>query len=179
MYHDSDEFDEEDFNDFQRESDKVYELPVMKKAMEIATLVRTICDLIDEENEMLAYTKYEILGFARTIGAKIAGAEGGDLYDIRMECATFIRRAAHDLYISIHSLQMHGFEHTEYFLMVRKMIDEFRLLFIDWVAGFDKTNYIADRWGLFNPPGVSVPEDTDEYKDNWRPDFFGEEEEEE
>ena len=46
------------------------------------------------------------------------------------------------------------------------------------LAGFDKTNYIPDRWGLFNPPGVSVPEDPDEYKDNWRPDFFEEEEEE-
>jgi hypothetical protein len=29
-------------------------------------------------------------------------------------------------------------------------------LFVDWVTGFDKWNYIKDDWGLFNPPGVSA-----------------------
>jgi len=33
-------------------------------------------------------------------------------------------------------------------------VEEYRLLFIDWVASFDKWNYIIDRWGLFNPPGI-------------------------
>ena len=45
-------------------------------------------------------------------------------------------------------------------MMVRQLIEEYRLLFIDWVATFDKTNYIIDRWGLFNPPGVG-PFDVD------------------
>jgi len=35
------------------------------------------------------------------------------------------------------------------------LIEEYRLLFIDWVSKFDKWNYIIDRWGLFNPPGVT------------------------
>ncbi|WP_269237010.1 hypothetical protein [Flavobacterium flavigenum] len=29
-------------------------------------------------------------------------------------------------------------------------------MFIDWVAGFGKWNYIKDSWGLFNPPGVNA-----------------------
>ena len=37
---------------------------------------------------------------------------------------------------------------------IRDLIEEYRLLFIEWVAGFDKWDYIIDRWGLFNPPGV-------------------------
>jgi len=32
--------------------------------------------------------------------------------------------------------------------------NEPRLLFIDWVSKFDKWDYVIDRWGLFNPPGV-------------------------
>jgi len=40
------------------------------------------------------------------------------------------------------------------FQIVRDLIEEYRLLFIDWVAGFDKWDYIIDRWGLFNPPGI-------------------------
>jgi len=38
--------------------------------------------------------------------------------------------------------------------MVRDLIEEYRLLFIEWVAGFDKWDYVIDRWGLFNPPGI-------------------------
>ena len=59
-----------------------------------------------------------------------------------------------------HSLEMFGFEHTEYFQIVRNLIEEYRLLFIDWVSKFDKWNYIIDRWGLFNPPG-KTPFDKD------------------
>ncbi|HZL08348.1 MAG TPA: hypothetical protein VFC65_00005 [Prolixibacteraceae bacterium] len=39
-------------------------------------------------------------------------------------------------------------------LLKNGLIEEYRLLFIDWVAAFDKWDYIIDRWGLFNPPGV-------------------------
>ena len=53
-----------------------------------------------------------------------------------------------------HSLDMFGFKYVEYYKIVRELIEEYRLLFIDWVAGFDKWDYIIDRWGLFNPPGV-------------------------
>ncbi len=49
---------------------------------------------------------------------------------------------------------MFGFKAFEYFEIVRNLIEEYRLLFIDWVAKFDKWNYIIDRWGLFNPPGI-------------------------
>jgi len=81
-----------------------------------------------------------------------------------MEGATFVRRAAHDLMVSYHSLKEYGFKEADYYLTVRELIEEFRLLFIDWVAGFDKWNYITDRWGLFNPPGVG-PFDKDPDED--------------
>ncbi|WP_205627976.1 hypothetical protein [Salinivirga cyanobacteriivorans] len=77
-----------------------------------------------------------------------------------MQNAALIRKAAMDLMIQNHSLEDFGFEYVEYFDIVRKLIEEYRLLFIDWVAGFDKWNYIIDRWGLFNPPGVG-PHDQD------------------
>jgi hypothetical protein len=50
---------------------------------------------------------------------------------------------------------MFGFEYSGYFDIVRELIEEYRLLFIDWVKGFDQWNYVVDRWGLFNPPGIS------------------------
>jgi len=153
-------------NDYENRRDELDKMPLYIKGREIADLVRDICALIDENNAILDSLKWQLLDDARILVVKIAGAEGGELYDIRMECATLIRKSAMNLYVSIHLLKMHGFEHTEYYLMVRKKIQEFRTLFVEWVAGFDKTNYIADRWGLFNPPGVAVPEDEDENDDN-------------
>jgi hypothetical protein len=44
----------------------------------------------------------------------------------------------------------------EYFTLLRNAIEEFRLLFIEWVGSFDQWDYVIDRWGLFNPPGVTA-----------------------
>lgn len=151
-----------DDDDFEGRHARLERMPVYQKAVEIHDLVRDICELIDEGNELLNSLKWQLLDDACMLSVKIAGAEAGDFYDIRMECATLIRKSAMSLYVSIHSLRMYGFEHTEYYLMVREKIREFRKLFVEWVAGFDKTNYIADRWGLFNPPGVDVPDDDDD-----------------
>jgi hypothetical protein len=154
--------------------DQVEDLPIYKKGEEIYKLTRKICELIPEDNEHLQFVKGDMLLNASLLTVKVAGAEGGDLYDLRMEAAAIIRKAARDLMVSNHSLEMFGFEEVEYFDMVRDLIEEYRLLFIDWVVGFDQWNYIIDRWGLFNPPGVG-PFDKDPDDDiPFNPDdFFG------
>jgi hypothetical protein len=43
--------------------------------------------------------------------------------------------------------------------MVRELIEEYRKLFVEWVAGFDTFNAIYDDWGLFNPPGTYLNKD--------------------
>jgi len=91
---------------------------------------------------------------AAQLTIKIAGTEADELYDIRMENAAIIRKTARDLMIRQHSLKSFGFEYVEYYQMVKDLIEECRLLFIDRVVGFDKWNYEINRWGLFNPPGI-------------------------
>ncbi len=153
------EEEEDDFNF--RDPEK---LAIFKKGEEIFEVVHQICELIPEEDDHLQFIKGQMLGDAALLTVKVAGAEGGGLYDIRMECAAIIRKAARDLMVSNHSLEMFGFKEIEYFDIVRDLIEEYRLLFIEWVAGFDKWNYYIDRWGLFNPPGVG-PFDKDPDED--------------
>ena len=130
-------------------------LPIYKKGKEILDVVMGIADLIADDHEYLSHIKAIMLEDAMLLTVKVAGAEGGELYDIKMEAATLIRKAAMELMIQNHSLKMSGFEHVEYYQMVRDLIEDYRLLFIEWVSGFDPFNYAIDRWGLFNPPGVS------------------------
>lgn len=175
-------FDDEE--NFENTDDRLEKIPLYKKGLEILDLVRQIADLIsDDGGNELSSVKHRLLEDAYMLTVKIAAAEEGDLYDIRMENAAIIRKSAMRLMIQNHSLKMFGFEYVEYFQMVRDLIEEYRLLFIDWVERFDKSNYIIDRWGLFNPPGVG-PFDVDindiigDKNNSFFDEFFGEDDEE-
>lgn len=135
--------------------DKYTDTPIYKKSEEIFQAVKAVTDLIPEDNEMLLDIKSQLLGDAMILQAKLYSALGAKLYDLKMENATIIRKAARDLTVAYHSLEMFGFKDTEYYLIVRNLIEEFRLLFIEWVADFNPKHYIVDKWGLFNPPGIS------------------------
>jgi len=140
------------------EADKTDNMPIYQKAEQIFRLTEGLVQIIPVENEFLQETivRY-MLENAMLIPVKIAGAEGGDLYDLRMENATIIRRAARELYVQAGSLRFEeGITDKDYIELLRNTIEEFRLLFIDWVASFDVWNYIKDSWGLFNPPGVNA-----------------------
>jgi hypothetical protein len=138
--------------------DDLDDLPIYRKAEEIEKLVRHLMEVVPEDNPMLKHQKEFMLADALTIPVKISGAEGGDIYDLRMENAAIIRKAARDLVTGLRGLELYGCKEPQYFDLLRKEMEEFRLLFIDWVAGFDRGNYIPDKWGLFNPPGVG-PDD--------------------
>jgi hypothetical protein len=140
-------FENEDKIDFKK-------LPLYKKGQEIFEVVDQICQLIPDDNGPLGHIKGIMLEDAMMLSVKVAGAAGGQLYDIKMEAAAIIRKAARNLMVQNHSLEMFGFEDVAYFQIVRDLLEEYRLLFIDWVSKFDQWDYVIDRWGLFNPPGV-------------------------
>lgn len=149
--------------------DKLNNLPIYIKAELIFQLVNSLMDAIPEEDEYLCETKYMMRDDAAIICAKIAGAEGGNVYSIRMQNAAIIRDYAMHLNTQVGSLQFHeSFKETEYVTLIRKEIDAFRDLFIEWVANFDKSNYHWDEWELFNPPGA-IPPNPNDYQDpiNW------------
>ena len=140
--------------DYQKDSVNPENLPIFKKGKEIYDVVKNICDLFPEENERLQFAKSQLLSDAAMLTIKVFGAEAAGLYDLKMEAAAIIRKAAKDLMLQNHTLCMFCFKHSDYYNIVRDLIEDYRLLFIDWVAGFDEWDYVIDRWGLFNPPGL-------------------------
>lgn len=140
-------------------------LPIYKKAEHIFQLVESLVSILPEDNDYLNDTKHFMTSDAMLICAKIMGAEGGDLYSIRMQNAALIRKAAMDLYVQVGGLRMFdNFKDKNYIPLIRKEIEEFRLLFIEWVASFDTSNYIWDEWELFNPKGA-IPPNPNDYQD--------------
>jgi hypothetical protein len=139
-------------------------MPIYQKAMEIMAVVNSLIESVlntdikfehPVESELIKHNlKYMGIN-ASTISAKIAGASHEDIpYDIKMENATLIRKAARELIVDALDLEKHGNQDTEYLDLLRKELDEFRILFAEWVKTFDCWSYSIDRWGLFNPPGI-------------------------
>jgi hypothetical protein len=155
--------------------DELEQFPLYQKAEQIFKITQGIIEIIPADNDFLQETTVQfMLEDAMIIPAKIAGAYGVDLYDLKMENATIIRKAARDLYVHAGSLRFEDdIQDKDYIYLLRDEIDEFRLLFIDWVESFDVWNYIKDDWGLFNPPGISAhdkdPDDDIPFNPN---DFF-------
>ena len=144
--------------------DKTRNLPIYQKSELIYQLVESLMASLPEDDDYIQDTKDFMRADAMLITAKIAGAEGGDLYSIRMQNAALIREYAMHLYVQVGSLRFHeNYTDLEYIKLIRKEIEEFRLLFTDWVNSFDTYNYIWDEWGLFNPPGAIAPTEDDDF----------------
>lgn len=138
--------------------------PIYRKGMEICDLAMRIADALeasieeqsDEEVKIFGPRYVDMLrGSATIIPAKIAGASV-DLYDLKMENAALVRMAARELQTCTSGIHMFmPEEHSDYLMLLRDQIEEFRVIFAEWVKTFDPFEYIIDRWGLFNPPGVN------------------------
>lgn len=157
-------FDEGD--DHRKSHEEIEKMPLFQKGWQIFELADKIAAMVSSEDEeyadlgeaergLLQHHANQLKGDAMLICPKIAGAEGADLYDLRMENAAIIRKAAREVMTGCTGLKMWGFKHSEYLELLRNEVEEFRVLFAEWVKTFDPWNYIIDRWGLFNPPGVN------------------------
>ncbi|MCO4291950.1 hypothetical protein NF867_03630 [Solitalea sp. MAHUQ-68] len=153
MFDDEDDdfdFESGDFDPdaYRREQERIHNLPIYKKAVEIADITKAITEAIDPEKDVMEIGQ-QMLGNAYMLAAKVVGAEGGDLYTLRMECAVVIKIHARELTSQTTLCKMEELAADKYLQLLRDEIDSFRLLFIDWVNGFDKENDIQDNWGLF------------------------------
>lgn len=154
--------------------EELEQFPLYQKAEQIFKITQGLVETIPAENDFLQETTaLFMIEDAMIIPAKIAGAYAVGLYDLKMENATIIRKAARDLYVHAGSLRFEADIHDkDYIRLLRSEIDEFRLLFIDWVASFDVWNYIKDDWGLFNPPAVSAHDKDPDEDIPFNPDDF-------
>ena len=132
----------------------LHKTEISKKADEIFKTIKIITDLIPDDNEILKEIKSHIMENIMVLQAKLYSAERMKLWDLKMENAAIIRKNARELMVQYHSLKMFGFEDVKYYNMVREQLEEFRILFRDWVSTFNPKHFIVDEWGLFNPPGI-------------------------
>jgi hypothetical protein len=148
MWEDDDEANEENQYDPEKERNRVESLPVFQKAEEIRDLTRRIIDSIDDERVRMIHMN-TMLEDSIIIPERIAAAEAVDDYVLKIENATIVKIHARSLQNQSVSLLFDGALPKEYLSLLKKEIETFRVLFIQWVKTFNKGEARDDGWGLF------------------------------
>jgi hypothetical protein len=115
--------------------------------MEILFVTRGIIDTIKDKDDIFEVRKFMFSNSA-ILGGKIAAAEGGELYHIRMECAYQIKIAAKELLTNARLCEMDNLTDKRYLDLLRTLIDEFRVYFAEWTKTFNPANDIDDGWKI-------------------------------
>ena len=139
----------EDESEFDPQSLKgqIHSHPLMKKAQEIVFLTHALVGSLDEARKELYGGM--MMEDATLIGAKFSSAEGVSDYLLKMENATIMKVHARHLYSITFQLAMQETHAEEHLQLLRAAIDEFRILFVDWVKSFNSADRYDDGWGLF------------------------------
>jgi hypothetical protein len=127
--------------------DKYRKLPIFKKAEEILELAEVIADTLKEDSKSEHFAS-EIVSNAMIIQVKIAGAEGVGLYSLQMENAVLIKFAVRHMMNAVVCTSMFEMNEEDYVELMREKVEEFRLLFVEWIRGFDKTLDAPDDWAI-------------------------------
>jgi len=113
----------------------------------IYSCAKVFCESL--KGEMAESTKSLIMQNAMMICPKIVGAEGGNIYIIRMENASIIRTNARELETQVRAAVMFEEVNEAYADVLINEIEIFKTYFIEWVSHFEKDD-IDDEWGLYS-----------------------------
>jgi len=125
--------------------DRLQKLPLYAKALQIVEITNMLTEAFYEDKDQLNIAEQMKLN-AHSIPAKIAGAEAGDLYSLRMESATMIKIAARELNAQTTLCKHMQLANKDYLQLLRDEIDQFRILYLQWVRSFDPNNDAPDEW---------------------------------
>ena len=152
-------WDDDDFDNEEGEAWKTNELRAAGAALylkwrEVFGLVLAFAEnlsdseFVEEKETHEQSTQKLIYENAMIIAPKIISASAVDLYVLQMENAAIIRTNARQLMEQVGFAVLMGFADENYKKVIEDAMDEFRELFKNWVATFQKDDF-EDEWGLF------------------------------
>ena len=113
--------------------ERIQKMPLFIKAQEITQLSLKIVESVESEDAsnlseierdlLKNYAQY-IRENALVIPAKISGAEAVEIYDLKMENATIIRKAAREILTDCMGLKISGYKNTDFLDLLRKEMEE-------------------------------------------------------
>ena len=155
------DWDDSDFSKFDEEGESWKPKPtreacklLYKQWQEIVLMLNGVFESMNTEDQKSFSKEYwedykaMILGDAFQVAVKIKSSEAGELYMIRMENASIIRKNAQFIASSILVMMEENVVDKKHGEVIREEIDKFRELFKKWVSTFERDEF-EDEWGLF------------------------------
>jgi hypothetical protein len=144
-----DDFGDKEYERERKEEEhRVANLPIVKKAKDLFMTVNAFIETFTDEEDKLDL-KSGLFNNVAIINAKISGAKAGDLYSIRMENVVLIKVNAVEIKTTACTLEVMEIGDADYIEVIRNEVDEFRKVFMEWVATFDRSNNMGDEWGIW------------------------------
>jgi len=159
FWKDQEDFDDDLFNDdhagdealgeIKKEQERINNLPLMIQANQVFDVVQSLVATLPENEDVSDHFKEVMLTDVRIICGKISAAECSSLYSVKMENAVMVKIAAVNLLAQTSGLSMLCLAEQEYIDVLRDEIEEFKILFIEWISTFSRRNDMDDGWKLF------------------------------
>jgi hypothetical protein len=117
--------------------------------MEILKTVESLVESLSETDKKM-YASH-LSESSLIMCAKIAGAVGSDSWLICIQNAAIVRHHAEYLLTATSGMRHMTAADKNYIMVLRTEIEEFRMLFKEWVSGFKEMDAdgFDDEWGLF------------------------------
>ena len=141
--------DDPDDDEFERKQKRRKNMPIYKKAMDIAKTARLLGSTLEgDDKEMYEFHLNES---AMIMTAKIGGAIGSGSWLISMQNAAIVRSHAEWMLTATSGLKHMTKADKDYVKVLRCDMEEFRDLFNEWVKEIHKMDKddFEDEWGLF------------------------------
>ncbi len=138
------------------------ELPIYKKAKEIQKLVDSLMCFVEDYPFEINYDfDQELVDESiasmedKTYAMQYAIQENCWVerqYHEAMERAVLVKHYAEEIVCDVNRLESTGLKESEFVDLFHDVLDEFRVLFVEWIKTFNKWRYymIDADWGLFD-----------------------------
>lgn len=138
----------------------VQQQKLAQKAREIFILLNALEESFPKnEREDHSHPIYLMQENIMKASAKLAGAKAlRKIYHQLMVNAVLVKVNMTELKTQLFAAEEFYTSHRDYLDIIKREIDDFRLLFIEWVKTFDPSEDMPDEWHLFNDP-TSFPDD--------------------
>lgn len=153
------EWEDDDFNEKDEDGEAWKNAPLRKAAKtlynqwrEVMSGIYALLSSAEKDPEMpegfFEDQESLIIGDAMQIAVKIKTSESLEMYVLLMENASIVRKNAIFIQTQISSMALMGVIEESHAEAVRADMEEFRLLFIEWIDTFKKDEF-EDEWKFF------------------------------
>ena len=129
------------------EDARVQSLPIVQKAGLVSDLIISFCEYLGDSEVEFQYKRI-LLNAGFEICNKLVVAETSIYFNDKLENALLLKMAIKKVLHQLSGMQVLGISDFEYSRLIENEIEEFRLLFNNWVRTFDKGTNLSDGWEL-------------------------------